>query len=155
MKTYKKFLEKVNDRGYGIPETKSLSKGEFFDLLKDCDSIDGNYLRIYRSVDLTDNFYFINNENFERRSAYSSNQYTLWINHHEEWKDYPKRNLICSINYTRFFGSNNYVVIPFKNSKWGIVPDDDIQDISNIYDLNDLNIDDQDFDDMISDLKLN
>lgn len=154
MKTYRNFLEQVNDRGYEIPETKSLSEDEFFDLLKDCDSIDGNYLKIYRSVYLTDDFYFINNENFERRSAYTSNQYTLWINHHEEWKDYPKRNLICSINYNRTYGSNDYIVIPFKNSKWGIVPSNDIQDIPNIYDFNDLNIDDQDFDDMMNDLKL-
>lgn len=148
----KKFKNYILERK--LPETKRLSEDEFFNLLPKCDNIEeGVYLKIFRTVDLKDDFYFINNENYERRSAYTSNQYTLWINNHEEWKDYPKRNLICSLNYKRYFGECDFVVIPFKNSKWGIVPSYDIQDIDNIYRLNDLPIRDDNFDNMMKDLE--
>src|SRR5574343_189835 len=53
------------------------------------------------------------------------NYYTMLINHLDVWKDYPKRELICSLK-PRFGGE--YRIIPFDGSKWVIVPKHDIQD---------------------------
>jgi hypothetical protein len=71
------------------------------------------------------------------------------------WKDFPKRQLICSYGYRRMFGSHNYVVIPYKNSKWGIVPEHDIQSVENIYQINGLNISDKSYSELVSDLEKN
>jgi hypothetical protein len=65
----------------------------------------------------------------ERKSATTSNWYTLIIDNHPRYKEYPKRSqsLICTndIEIAEFFGSL-MAIIPFNSAKIGIVNNRDI-----------------------------
>lgn len=67
-----------------------------------------------------------------RRSAYTTNFYTLIINNHPMWKNYPKREIICSAGTgERAFahsGGATYNVFPVNGAKIGICSSDDIWD---------------------------
>lgn len=70
-----------------------------------------------------------------RESKNTKNYYTLWMNNNSEWKNYPKRNVICSSNpitashYDRANRQYN-LILPKNDSKIGIVMDEDIWDVS-------------------------
>jgi hypothetical protein len=140
--------------------TTKLTETEFLSELKNCDSVGPNtYQKIFRSVNLKAEYYFIDNSIIERKSAYVGNHYTLIINNSYMWSDFPKRQLICSFNRATDFADNIYVIIPYKNSKWGIVPESDIQNINNIYDICRYNfkikLSDNSYDELIDDLVKN
>lgn len=66
-----------------------------------------------------------------RASAFAkSNQYTIWVDNHPSWKDFPKRSrsFICSTNYhtARHFGIP-HIVFPIGDPKFGICPVSDFQ----------------------------
>ena len=74
-------------------------------------------------------FGIINPKRFERKSANTSNHYTLLIDNLPEWKQYPKRSrsVICSVDVPQSPGSENvYYVFPVKGSKVGVCPRGDI-----------------------------
>lgn len=71
----------------------------------------------------------------ERYSANTYNYYTLIMNNHPMWKDYPKREIICSGgNGDRAKGQSPsswsylFFVFPFNGAKVGICPKDDVWD---------------------------
>jgi len=159
MKNYNNFIYEAYDRFTFSKITDKLSTEQFNEELLKCDSVSDNvYHKIYRSVDLYDPYYLIKNSTpgFERISAYAPNHYTLFINHSPLWEDYPKRNFICSYNRQAGFGDTIYVVIPYKNSKWGICPTNDIQNIQNLYrtmlKLDAAKVDDSSYENMLNTL---
>jgi hypothetical protein len=85
---------------------------------------------IYRSVDLTGDYYIIKPSN-ERRSAYvNENYYTMLINNEWTKLGFPKRTFICTNEYFKYDNQDNpnvYRVIPFNGAKIGVCPFDDIQ----------------------------
>lgn len=67
-----------------------------------------------------------------RKSANTLNYYTLFINNHPMWEDYPEREVICSGGSGErafaHFANYVYYVFPFDRSKIGICPENDIWD---------------------------
>ena len=123
MKKYSNFIKESNKDKFS-DSTKELTKEEFEKILSNLPY--NEYQKIFRGVNLNGPYYYIDNSKFERKSANTSNHYTLFINHSEGWKDFPKRQTICDY-YMAFHGGTRYVVIPVtNNSKWGIVPACDI-----------------------------
>jgi len=141
MKNLKKYESFVD-----IDSSKGLTENEFNSLLSEkCSQFDWNDKPIFRC--LTSESYkkyaFINSSESYRTYTHDGKQYrasmaspfgnyayTVLMNHLPCWKDYPKRQLICSTSMNLFQGSNYlYRVIPFDGSKWGIVPKDDIHGI--------------------------
>jgi hypothetical protein len=71
----------------------------------------------------------IDTNKFNRVSANTYNHYTLWMDNHNSWAEYPKRSkaLICSNDYhvAEGFGSVK-LIIPADKNKIGICPDSDL-----------------------------
>jgi len=124
-------------------ENKNLSDEEFLKLYKEnCTQHSWSNLNtIYRSFDgKKENYYLDPNKKFFgktytqdgkkfRQGAYAELPfYNLFINHDPLWKEYPKRQLICSTNIPREFSTYNYIIIPYDNAKIGVVPSEDIHD---------------------------
>lgn len=107
--------------------TKSLTKKSFTELLNTkCSDVDlNNDNPIFRSINLDKNYYLIENKGI-RKSAYTSNFYTMLMNNLPSWEDYPKRQHICT-NVPFNYHGNNYRVIPFNGAKIGVCPGNDIQ----------------------------
>lgn len=110
--------------------SEALDKEEFIELYNTkasgYDFMDG---KIYRGLDYSADFAMVDPRKYgERESAYAEgNYYTMIINHSQEWKKYPKRELICSSSSTH--ASNYgpvYLVVPFNGIDWGICPTRDI-----------------------------
>lgn len=78
----------------------------------------------------------------ERTSANTTNEYTVLINHIlDSWKQYPKRNVICSTddNNAATYG-DTYHVFPFDNTKIGVCSNFDIwSSFKNFDQLTDVN----------------
>jgi hypothetical protein len=126
MKTYNNFLNEFFQPDKWCT-TISLNKNDFNKLLNEnCSDVDLEKDKpIYRSLNLTDDYYIIKS-NSERTSAYTTNYYTMLINNLSSWNEFPKRNHICA-NLSFQFNRSVYKVIPFNGSKIGICPNDDIQ----------------------------
>jgi len=62
-----------------------------------------------------------------RPSANTYNYYTLFINNNPVWKDFPKRQIICTTDsdISESYG-NNFIVYPKNGAKIGICPGGDI-----------------------------
>lgn len=114
----------------------SLTKKQFEKILKkDCSDFDWSDTPIYRST--YDGFaygeidphaaprHYKHKGERLRMSQNAPNHYTMLINHLPSWKDFPKRQVICS-TYPVNLASTTYRVIPYDGSVWGIVPGDDI-----------------------------
>lgn len=71
----------------------------------------------------------IDTNKFNRKSANTHNYYTIWMDNHPSWSDYPKRSksLICSMSedYAGSFGDLK-LIIPADGNKIGICSDDDL-----------------------------
>lgn len=65
----------------------------------------------------------------ERKSANTTNQYTLLLDNLPAWKEYPNRSksLICttSSSVAETYGET-YLVVPFNGAKIGVCPDEDV-----------------------------
>lgn len=132
---------KLFENFISLSRNKSLNKKQFEQILNEhCSDFKWTDRPIYRSFRCEDDYYFQNAWSHEktykhdgvnyRMSMQSENNYpyTILMNHLPSWKDYPKRQLICSTSMRGFYPMKNYLfrVIPFNNSKWGIVPNFDI-----------------------------
>jgi len=153
-----------------------LSQDDFYNILKDnCTQFSFDDPAIYRDINLDDVIYCYANPDIPfsknyyehdgrkiRKSAYTSNHYNLLLNHLPSWKEYPKRQVICStISSAGFNNYNKFRLIPFDGVKIGVTHSYDIQDtifgtiLSNVFDIgsltklnkiyNDNNIDDSDW----------
>ena len=73
--------------------------------------------------------YFIDPSKSERKSANTSNFYTLWIDNSKKWADYPKRSksLICTTQAQTAAGyGTSYMMIPYDGAKIGVCPSYDM-----------------------------
>ena len=148
LKKYKEFLNE-NETAKLWNGTKSLTKKEAIKLIKtECsdyfnNSLDKLILRDSKMGEIK--YIYTNPEKLDRKSANTSNYYTLIMNNDESWQHLPKRKLICkhtTIDADKDEGfpdrgdPNVYVVIPFNsNNKWGVCNSDDMWDsIKNIPD---------------------
>lgn len=83
--------------------------------------------RIYRGTNAPYETYLINpKESPNRMSANTSNIYTLFINHDPSWKEYPKREIICTTDKFETYHSRSFIVIPKNGAKIGVCPSNDI-----------------------------
>lgn len=85
---------------------------------------------IYRGVESTSNYMFVQPSKYERQSANTElNYYTLLFDNLPSWKQYPKRSrsIICAtgLEITSDYG-NTYRVFLKTGSKLGICPERDI-----------------------------
>ncbi len=139
---YMKYLHTYeNYRDFDINEgTKIISDEELYELIKtNCKDFSLDDPIIYRDVELYDkrkylinnipskNYYEENGKKY-RRSAYSTNHYTLLLNHLPSWSKYPKRNVICSTYRSSHMATSQFRVIPFDDVKIGVTHASDIQE---------------------------
>jgi len=128
MKNYSKFLleHKLWKGTSEISEEKMLEllKTKYSDYFSNKYSFYNDF-RISRYIYNVDNKILqINPKEYERKSLNTENYYTLIINN--EWKEFPKRKLICRIEQAPKIDIYEYIVIPSNNSNWGICPDYDL-----------------------------
>lgn len=80
-------------------------------------------------ISIYDNFGIINPKTHTRRSANTSNYYTLLVDNLPQWKDYPKRSqsIICANDERTAYGSQSdkYLVLPVDNGKIGVCDEPD------------------------------
>lgn len=162
IKNYKLFLES---------RRQPISKQEAINIIKsNCkEFLVDKKTKIFRGVDSDEDPDFVlvkPSEGLLRRSANTSNHYTLIIDNSERWSHFPKRSksIICTTSpgHAHDYG-HAYCVIPFDNANIGICPENDIwtsfveSGIHNldsfVYDLSKLGISDYDFESMVSDFK--
>src|SRR5271168_3608736 len=97
------------------------------------------------NTNLGHNFLLTDPSQKERKSANTSNQYTLLMDNLPAWKEYPKRSrsLVCSTSSDRAASYGNvYLVLPFNGARIGICPEYDIWD--SFYELSGYGIADAD-----------
>jgi hypothetical protein len=107
-------------------EMKSLLKTDFNQIAT---VYENSKYRIYRGVWSMKNYLYIDPaKNKERESQNTFNYYTWIINNHPVWKNYPRREVICTSNIDTAikYGHNVYVVYPQNGAKIGICPESDI-----------------------------
>lgn len=89
---------------------------------------------------------FIQPSKFSRKSANTSNHYTLWMDNNRDWAKFPKRSqsIICGANFGGAYGSpgERYLILPKDGSKIGVAPKEDLWDsfqrhYSSFYNFND------------------
>jgi hypothetical protein len=126
LKTRRKFIKNMN----------ILSEDDAVDYaIKNCQDFINNPIYISRGISspaINVGVSPISSECFysapvNRTSRDNKNHYTLFIDNHPSWKNYPKRqkSFICTIGNTAL-GYIKYLVIPVDGSKWGIAPSKDI-----------------------------
>lgn len=86
-----------------------------------------------------------NSRSMERKAANTHNYYNLWIDNHDDWKDYPKRkkSFVASFSsrkaaeYTTENDEGSfYYVIPKDGTPIGICPADDMWDSFDFWHMN-------------------
>lgn len=122
MKTYNHYILE-NNRS----DTKPLTMEEFDYLLnKHCSEFSFDDKPIYRGVELQDDYYKIEPQNYTRKAARSGNFFNVITSNSPLWSHIPSRekSIICTVETSMarsYSGDGNiYRVIPFNNSKWGI-----------------------------------
>jgi hypothetical protein len=118
--------------------------------------------KIYRGDSDIGKYKLVDPKSINRRSANTSNYYTLLMDNLEVWKEFPKRSksLICSTDtyIAETFGEIN-VVIPFDGCRIAFCPYGDLWDSFNFppqninYFLSLFNIKDVNYKDLIKDIK--
>jgi hypothetical protein len=128
--------------------SKTLQEKEFIKLLKSdytdaVKMLDKKNGIIYRGLNGSDTFMITDPRKGKlRRSANTSNEYTLLVDNLPEWKDYPKRgrSLICTTNkyYAGGYGSLR-IVLPKNGANLGLCYREDFWDcFTEIYDWLDI-----------------
>jgi len=88
-------------------------------------------IRIYRGIDVYEQFLFVDPLKYERVSANTSNYYTVINDNSPYWKKYPKRSrsIICGSDWdiSTVYGTV-YHVFPYDNAKIGICSQSDYWD---------------------------
>lgn len=114
-----------------LNEEAPIKKDQLFDLLK-TDYSEAFYAYrkkniIYRGMKNINKSFALLKPNKERKSVNTLNFYTVIINEHPSWKEFPKRNVICTFDLavSHFYGIQ-YIVFPKNGTKIGICPKQDI-----------------------------
>lgn len=128
MITFKQFISEESKFSPIVLQTTD----EFIDW---CEKNSSSYLKnaakypIYRGMNNLKLLSLTNSNDFDRRSANTSNYYSWWIDNNPTWKDYPKRSksLICStsVHQADRFGDVS-LVIPSDSNKIGICSAEDL-----------------------------
>jgi hypothetical protein len=116
--------------------SKELKEDEVIDLIKkNCKQALNKYKKgivIYRGVEMDVSYAFVDPKKSKpRRSANTSNYYTLINDNSPYWKQYPKRSesLICTTNkFTPEGYGTSYIVLPYDNAKIGVCSESDYWD---------------------------
>lgn len=121
-----RFITYLNEgRGKSISQQEALEFAE-----KNCTEAINSYKkgnRIFRGIEGTYGNFARIKPIGERKSANTNNYYTLFINYDGPWKEYPKREIICSsADYIASQFGDVYVMLPINGAKIGIVPEEDI-----------------------------
>lgn len=114
--------------------SKEISKDEIYSYLTSKDfNIHKNASKIYRKISGFESKYgIVRPQNYKRKSANTSNYYTLIIDNSPKWSSYPKRSksIVCwAVNDkddTPAPLHALYYIIPKERSKVGVVPKSDI-----------------------------
>jgi len=134
---FQTYLLEMNNRGFDSPSgrSKRLSGRQAEKLLKTKCSvavdrvIKGHF--IFRSVDNRNDWVLLEPSG-NRISANTLNYYTLIMNNHPMWSDFPNREVICAGGSGRrafqHGAQNDYLVFPYNMAKIGICPDADVWD---------------------------
>jgi len=62
----------------------------------------------------------------DRKSKNTTNTYTLWLNNHPTWEQYPNRNVICSLSsHVAGKYGTTYIILPKNGTKIGVCPERD------------------------------
>lgn len=97
-------------------------------VLDNCSEWLDNPVRITRAIESDDKYF--HSHPVERYSISNPNDYTIIMDNHPSWKEFPKRghSFICSLGETHMVNMDKYkyVVIPLNGSEWGVVPKFDI-----------------------------
>jgi hypothetical protein len=116
--------------------SKEIKEDEVIDLIKkNCKQALNKYKKgivIYRGVEMDVSYTFVDPKSGKpRRSANTSNYYTLINDNSPLWKQYPKRSesLICTTNkFTPEGYGTSYIVLPYDNAKIGVCSESDYWD---------------------------
>lgn len=139
MKTFKEFLKETSI-------TSVRTKGVDIDAFKNwCDTNAMKYLKgrkfLFRGGSGTGTAVFMlgdSNLGNPRTSANTSNNYTLWLDNHPAFKDFPKRSrsFIATTSYdtAESFGSPHFI-IPADDAEIGIVGEDDLWNVDIGYNM--------------------
>jgi len=133
---YKQFLNESRSNSISEEKAIKLIKSNCKDALKGIINIERNLVYkdrgtiIYRGVYNNNDFLYINpKQGSLRKSANTSNYYTLLMDNNSEWKNYPKRSqsIICSTSgsIASTYGVL-FIVLPYDNGKIGVCPSDDL-----------------------------
>lgn len=137
--SFKQFLLEAKEKSQ---YKKEISRDEAINFLKEnCNNMDFKN-PVWRGMDSTNpkDFYLIEGQLGERRSANTSNHYTLILD--EQIKklgtDYPLRSksIICGTDGNKNYASNFgdlYAIFPFNDIKIGICPQEDIWHTDTIF----------------------
>lgn len=128
MTKFKNFLLNESDLIYR--RTKIIKPEEAMDFIKNkCTDVLDFYrksnIRIFRGTSKGNYLYIDTRGKKERTSRDIPNFYTLIINNDQSWKNFPKRQIICSTIRVAY-GNVLYVVFPVNGSKIGVCPESDI-----------------------------
>ncbi len=112
---------------------KALEDEDAYALVKKhCKKAYNAYLKgwaIYRGIKYPINYHmFIDPSKSTRKSANTSNYYTLLVDNNPLWKDYPKRSqsIICTNSQRKTLGFGEmFVVLPYDGSRMGVAPEHD------------------------------
>lgn len=98
--------------------------------LKNCKTYDFNSsTMLYRGINNPNKYMLVEPKTHSRKSANTTNEYTIIIDNHPKFKSYPKRSqsIICTTNIekSKMYGET-FVVIPFDKSNCGVAEGGDI-----------------------------
>lgn len=73
------------------------------------------------NVSLDSTFAYVEPSKFNRKSANTTNHYTLILDNMKKWKKFPDRSksIVCSNHWHGSYGGNKYLVLPFDGSRIG------------------------------------
>lgn len=119
---FKKFLKSSLE---DLDEIKSLLSGDFSEAFEAYKKGKIIYKGIRDTTGLKDYNYIEPPKN--RPSRNTLNIYTTIINNAPEWKEFPRRSVVCSFSKTQAYNYGNvYICFPKNGSKIGICPEKDI-----------------------------
>ncbi|ASV44338.1 hypothetical protein PBI_SCTP2_323 [Salicola phage SCTP-2] len=126
---YDKFQKHING-DFSQAYERALQKDFIFKGFDSLSNIDPESDNIYYGTPV---------KNRESRNTY--NYYTLWINNHSDWSEFPHRNVICSNNRKTAmdYGEEGMgvtcVLLPKNDTKIGVVPKPDIWEVFQNFNL--------------------
>lgn len=117
----------------GFDEWLDIAKKKHLKTLRKYVNREEALFRGHTSLTIDDNFgYVIPSKGMGRKSANTSNYYTVWIDNSPKWKGFPKRSksLICGNRFGAAYGysSQRFAILPEDNADIAICDESDFWD---------------------------